>query len=294
MSVKKRRAASSEVSREKKLGGHQNERDFADLIGGQRIIGTKKGDVVDPQGRKYSVKSGKKWQVFLYSYDRILQSNYLNVLTPCLEAFTTDAEKYFADRELCLQYKESYIAKHGREKAKTLKNEDIKKNFPNNEYIKSKDKLAQSTLIVCENLKSKSNRRKFLQEAIFNGAEVDFLAIKDDTFKRDGLYRVYERDEVLSILSSELSPGISNAGNVPEDYNVSGQKTLLRYKTSSGIEKNIVEIEIRNDSVQHFREVRFNMYSKDTLILLEKHLGKHSTKSLGDGVFALGCAASKL
>lgn len=292
MSVKKRRGASSEISREKKLGGHQNEHDFAELIGGQRIVGTKKGDVLDSQGYKYSVKSGKKWQIFLYSYDRILQSNFLNMLTPCLEAFTTDAELYFADREICLQFKESYIAKHGREKAKILKNEEIKRNFSDNEYIKSKDKLAESTTIVCENLKPTNNRRKFLQEAIFNGVEVDFLAIKDDTFRGDGLYRIYEREEVLSILSSELFPGISNAGNVPEDYNVSGQKTLLRYKTSSGTEKNIVEIEIRNDSIQHFREVRFNMYSKDTLILLEKHLGKKSSKSLGNGVIAVGGAAS--
>jgi|LakMenEpi03Aug12_release.lakeMendotaPanAssembly.Ray.scaffolds.fasta_scaffold490657_1 hypothetical protein len=294
MSVKKRRAASSEISREKKLGGHQNERDFADLIGGQRIVGTKKGDVLDPKGHKYSVKSGKKWQIFLYSYERILQSNFLNILTPCLEAFTTDAELYFTDREICLQYKEAYIAKHGREKAKILKNEEIKKKFSNNEYIKSKDKLAQSTIEVCENLKLTSNRRKFLQEAIFNGMEVSFLAIKDDTFRRDGAYRIYEREEVLSILSSELIPGTSNAGHVPEDYNVSGQKTLLRYKTDSGIEKNIVEIEIRNDSIQHFREVRFNMYSKDTLILLDKHLGKKSSKSLGHGVFALGSASSIL
>ncbi len=291
MSVKKRRAASSETSREKKLGGHQNEQDFADLIGGQRIVGTKKGDVNDPQGRKYSVKSGKKWQIFLYSYERILKSNFLNVLTPCLEAFTTDAELYFVDREICLRYKESYIEKHGREKAKILKNEDIKKKFSNNEYIKSKDKLAISTLTVCENLKQASNRRNFLQEAIFNGEEVDFLAVKDDSFRCDGSYRVYQRDEVLSILSSELIPGVSNAGNVPEDYNVGGQKTLLRYKTISGTEKNIVEIEIRNDSVQHYREVRFNMYSKDTLILLDKHLGAKPSKSLGKGVLAIGSAA---
>ena len=43
MPVKKRRAASTKVSREKKLTGHQNEFDYADMISGERIKGTKKG-----------------------------------------------------------------------------------------------------------------------------------------------------------------------------------------------------------------------------------------------------------
>ena len=45
------------------------------------------------------------------------------------------------------------------------------------------------------------------------------------------------------------------------------QKTIFKY-INNGKLKNIVEIEIRNDSKNHYRQVRFNMYSKDALSLL--------------------------
>ena len=64
MPINRRRAASSEISSEKKLGGHRNEDEFASLIGGGVIKGTQKGDVEDKDGLLYSVKSGKKWQIF--------------------------------------------------------------------------------------------------------------------------------------------------------------------------------------------------------------------------------------
>ncbi len=292
MAIKKRRAASSETSREKKLGGHQNEHDYADLIGGERIKGTQKGDVEDLNGNLHSVKSGKKWQIFLYSYDRILESKHLKILSPCLDAFTIDSEKYFTDRELCLEFKESYIKKHGRSKAKVLPNSEIKDRFKENSYVDAKDRLSIATQSVCENLISKKALRNFLGEAIFNGVEVKFLAIKDDTLRCDGVFRVYEREQVLKILTEELFPLVSNAGKVPEDYNVAGQKTRLCYKTEQGADRNIVEIEIRNDSPVHYREVRFNMKSKDTLKLLKKHIDDRTAKKIGQNVLALGNAAT--
>jgi hypothetical protein len=73
-------------------------------------------------------------------------------------------------------------------------------------------------------------------------------------------------------------PSTSNAGLVPEDFNVAGQKTLLVYETRPDTTKNIVEIEIRNDSETHYRQVRFNMKSKDALVLLVGNLQEKSAK----------------
>ena len=57
----------------------------------------------------------------------------------------------------------------------------------------------------------------------------------------------------------------SVAGNIPTDLNIEGQKVLFRYKT------NVVEIEIRNDSIRHFKQVRFNMLREKALeLILEK------------------------
>jgi hypothetical protein len=135
--------------------------------------------------------------------------------------------------------------------------------------------------------------REFLMEALFNNQEVDFLAIRDDTYIKDKKFRIFEREEVIEILSRRLEPSVSQAGKVPEDYNVASQKTLLCYKKENGKNKNIVEIEIRNDSSTHYRQVRFNMYSRDTLYLLLRELDKKPSMEINESVIAYGKALSK-
>ena len=288
MPINRRRAASSEISSEKKLGGHRNEDEFASLINGVVIKGTQKGDVEDQKGFLYSVKSGKKWQVFLYGFERINSSKHLQVLQPCLEAFPKQSNIYFKDRTSVIEFKENYVKKHGREKAKKLSNGEVVDTLGKNEYVTSKNKLAKATDEVCKMLKDKSFLQDFLDEALFNNKEVSYLAIKDTTFRKDDAYKVFTRKDVLEILSSELFPATSKAGNVPEDFNVSGQKTLLCYKTKNGTQKNIVEIEIRNDSETHYRQVRFNMYSRDALTLLLNKLEKNSKVMAGKKLLYFG------
>lgn len=288
MTINRRRAASSEISSEKKLGGHRNEDEFADLIRGKVIKGTQKGDVQDQKGLLYSVKSGKKWQVFLYGFERINNSKYLQILKPCLEAFPKDSNKYFDDRIRVIEFKENYVKKHGREKAKFLSNDKVIEVLGKNEYINSKNELAKATTAVSKELKNKSFLQEFLDEALFNNKEVSYLAIKDTTYLNDDSYKVFARKDVLNILSSALFPATSKAGNVPEDYNVSGQKTLLQYHLTNGELKNIVEIEIRNDSESHYRQVRFNMYSRDVLTLLLNKLHKNSKPIPGKKILYYG------
>ena len=294
MTINRRRAPSSEISSEKKLGGHQRERIYATLIGGERLGGTQKGDVKDKNGNLHSVKSGKKWQVFLYVYNRISKSNYLNILLPCQKAFPEDYEQYSEDRTKCIAFKEEYIKNHGRDAATHLSNDDVAKHMGANTYMESKNRLEKATISVCNALKDKDRLRNFLGEALFNNAEVSFLAIKDSTYKKDGLFKVFAKEDVLDILSAKLLPAVSTAGRVPEDYNIAGQKTLLRYKTTSGKLKNIVEIEIRNDSTSKYRLVRFNMYSKDTLFLLLDSQPRIPVKYLCKHVVAHGQATETL
>ena len=285
MTINRRRAPSSSISREKKISGHLRESDYATLIDGVAISGVQKADVKDKFGRLHSVKSGKKWQVFLYGYERISKSKHLEILKLCLDSFPTDSQKYFRDRTKCIKFKEDYVRENGKDKAKNLSNEIISKELGVNEYINSKNKLATHTLTVKNQLKDKKKLRLFLNEALFNNDEVHYLSIKDLT---DSKFKVFFREDILDILTQQIFPEVSKAGNVPEDFNVAAQKTLLRYKKKNGKSKNIAEIEIRNDSDIHYRQVRFNMYSRDALSLLLDASNKLSSKKHKDEVVLYG------
>jgi hypothetical protein len=288
MAINRRRAPSRKKSQEKKREGHSNEAKYAELISGDTIAGTQKGDVRDSSGNQHSVKSGKKWQVFLYSQKRIAESKHLSVLKPCLDAFTKDYNQYVYGRTKCIELKEFLVKERGREYVAGMPNDEIKARLGPNEYIVAKERLAQATRNVARRLEYKPFLKDFLEEALFNGTEVSYLAVKDDA-----LFRVFAREDVLSVLSANLMPANSRAGRVAEDYNVDGQKVLLRY-TAGAKDKNIVEIEIRNDSKQHYREVRFNMYSNDFLVLLLGSKVASETRDHGLGVRLYGAAVSAL
>lgn len=297
LKINRRRAPSSETSREKKLGGHENESIYAQLIEAEVVKGTNKTDVIDLQGRRHSVKSGLKWQIFLYSHDRIASSKYLKILLPCVDAFPENWDKYDRDRTICIAYKEEYVRKHGREKAKKLQNSEVATKLGKNLYMQAKEDLALATHSVAKRLRDKDFLQKFLAEAIFNNEEVSFLAIKDVSFKRDDRFKVFTKEDVLRVLSDNLLPTTSKAGLVPEDYNVAGQKTLLRYERTSGENvrlQNIVEIEIRNESKTKYRLVRFNMKSRDTLHLLSNAFKGGIPSDLNDQVLLHGNAAREL
>ena len=95
-----------EVASGKKLQGHTNEEIFSDFISGTVVGGkTEKTDVVDSEGRRYSVKGGEYWQVFLYTRDRLVQNtgfhdigNIGNLMIDCLDAFPDDRDDYLADK----------------------------------------------------------------------------------------------------------------------------------------------------------------------------------------------------
>ena len=268
MGINRRRAPSSDVSREKKLSGHKVESIVAELIGGEVVKGIKKADFIDTNNNVYSIKSGKKWQIFLYSNDRIANSKYLKILKLCLDAFPNDYKSYLKDRETCISFKENYKREHGNEEAKLLSNKTLKSILGQNSYMDSKKNLREATPIVVSFLNDKENLKNFLNEAIFNIDEVSFLIIQDNTFRKDKCFHVFSKETVLKILCREIFGNISSAGSTPIDYNVPGQKVIFQYFKNDGKSKNIIEIEVRNDSESKYKSIRFNMYSQDTLFLL--------------------------
>ncbi len=288
MNINRRRAPSKAISSKKKIQGHKNEAIFSNLINGQVLKGTKKGDVKDKNESLHSVKSSKKWQIFLYSCSRISQCLHLKILKNCQESFPENYNAYLIDREKCISFKENYIEKNGRKIAKTLSNEEVSKNIGKNLYVSSKYLLRENTKKVSEILKDKKILKSFYNEALFNNDEVNYLTIKDNENVKD-IFKIFDKDDVLNILTENTFPSISKAGRVPEDFNVEGQKVLLCYRKDSKKLKIIVEIEVRNDSESKYRSIRFNMYSKDALFLFEGL----SKLQLNDNLFVYGKAIDK-
>lgn len=280
MPINRRRAPSSKISSEKKRDGHTNEVIFASLIKGEVIKGTQKGDVKDSFNNSYSIKGGKKWQIFLYTRKRIEESIYLNILKPCIDSFPNDYKKYLKDRVACISLKEKYISENGREAGKLLTNEKLIKELGENVYFSSKILLNKNNNIISRKLLNKDVLKNFYNEALFNNNEVKFLTIKDHRIKDHHVFKIFTKDDVLNILTEKTFPQISKAGRVPEDLNIEGQKILLCYKKDNGVFKNIVEIEVRNESEDKYRLLRFNMYSKDTLDLLETLTKKSINRSI--------------
>lgn len=124
--------------------------------------------------------------------------------------------------------------------------------------IAAKERLRIPMVKLAEKLKERSRLKAFLNKSLFNGGEVNYL-----TVKQGGVFHVFLNRDVIDALGDNLevcnSRAIS-AGQMPE------QKVLLRYNG-----KNLGELEMRNDSEIHYREVRFNMIKPKAMeVLFEK------------------------
>lgn len=117
-----------------------------------------------------------------------------------------------------------------------------------------------------------------LDKSIFNGGEVDYLTVKNDS-----IFHVFLNKDVLDTLSSNLEVCNSKARRKGE---FSEQKVLFRYKG-----KNAGEIEIRTDSPSHYREIKFSLTKPKTLEIFFERVP--FIKKYNDFVFVYGNAARK-
>lgn len=141
--------------------------------------------------------------------------------------------------------------------------------------VVAKERLRVPMVKLAEKLKEVSRLKAFLNKSLFNGGEVNYL-----TVKQDGVFHIFLNKDVVDALGDSLEVCNSRAiaaGQMPE------QKVLLRYNG-----KNLGELEMRNDSEIHYREVRFNMIKPKVMELLFTKIPM--TKKLNDKVLIYGNA----
>ena len=232
-----KRAMTTTQARKKKTEGHINERHFAGIIGGKVVKGTHKNDVIDQQSNNHSVKGGRYWQIFLYRKSRLLTNTEFqsigrvaNLMVTCLDVFPEKRKDYEADK------------------------------------VHFKTLLRAPMRDLYEEIRKPNIFPELLSKAIFNGKEVDYLSILTPCMS-NGLsvsekrYHIFTRNDVVSLLSTHLEIGNSRAikkGDIPE------QKVIFRYAG-----RNIGEIEIRNESDKHYKEMKWRFEACGVFALLD-------------------------
>ncbi len=242
-----KRAMSSEAAAFVKQKGHEREREFAHLIGlDESYKNDKKAkkDVIDFNGDGHSVKGGAWWQIFLYSPSRI-QSDYGFL------AMNGVGELILACLNAFPQERSEYL----RDK---------------NRY---KTALQTPMRALKERLCEQKRLKAFLSKAIFNSGEVQFLTV----FARDGgEICVFYFEDVVEILAQFLNVQNSVARRVGE---FEAQKVLFKL---NGV--NVGEIELRNDSNTHYREIKFRFNAHKITALLREKIATFDCPSTINGV----------
>lgn len=138
---------------------------------------------------------------------------------------------------------------------------DCINSFPSNFYdyqknkTEAKEKLRPHMVALADKLKDKYRLKAFISKSMFNDGEVNCLTVYDNN-----KFHVFWGKEVEQVMINNLEVTNSQArqaGQFPE------QKVILRYAGT-----NLGEIEMRNDTVIHYREIRFNMIKQKAMKLL--------------------------
>lgn len=157
--------------------------------------------------------------------------------------------------------------------------------FPENrnEYLKNKrvykEKLQEPMRELCQRLKEKRLLAAFIDKSMFNSGEVNFFVIKEG-----GIFHVFWSREVVDTLTGSFEVENSKARRKGE---FDDQKVVFKV---SG--KTCGEIEMRNDSEIHYREVKFWLDKKLTFNLLTSQITR--SQNLNERIILYGKAINKL
>jgi hypothetical protein len=250
----KKKAMTSEKASYVKRKGHEDAREFAEVLG----IGKEyksdpqaKKDVIDSEGHSYSVKSGeKKWQIFLYGKTRF-EKDYTyrgmngigDLFLQCIESFPESMDDYLKNKRL---YKE---------------------------------RLQKPMRELCSKLKDKRLLAAFIDKSMFNSGEVDFLVIKEEN-----KFHVFWSREVVDILAKSYEVENSKARSKNQ---IDAQKVVFKVAG-----KTHGEIEMRNDSEVHYREVKFWLDKRLTFGLLTSKI--EESQEFNRRIIIYGGAIKKL
>ena len=127
------------------------------------------------------------------------------------------------------------------------------------DYADNKDAAKERLKVPMRELKDRFQRkallRAFLRKSIFNGGEVDYLTVKDGDH-----FHVFWCDDVIHAMADSFTVK-NSAARTGEQFD--DQKVLFCHQ-----ERNVGELEMRNDSAQHYGEVRFNINKPPCMELL--------------------------
>jgi len=157
--------------------------------------------------------------------------------------------------------------------------------FPENrsEYLKNKktykEKLQEPMRELCQRLKEKRLLAAFIDKSMFNSGEVDFFVIKEGE-----IFHVFWSREVVDTLTDNFEVENSKARGRGQ---FDDQKVVFKV---SG--KTCGEIEMRNDSEVHYREVKFWLDKKLTFDLLTSQITRK--RKLSERITLYGKAINKL
>ncbi len=156
---------------------------------------------------------------------------------------------------------------------------DCIKAFPDTyeEYVnnktEAKEKLRPHMVSFAEKLKDKIRLCAFIGKSMFNGGEVNYLTVYDKN-----IFHVFWGKEVMNVMADNLDVTNSQArqqGQFPE------QKVIFKFEGT-----NLAELEMRNDSPGHYREIRFNMVKPKAMKLLFSKITL--TKNYNENVILYG------
>jgi hypothetical protein len=142
----------------------------------------------------------------------------------------------------------------------------------------AKERLRRPMRKLAELLQDKRILRAFLNASLFNAGEVDYL-----TVKHEGVFHIFLNKDVIKVFNDNLEVCNSRAltmGQIPE------QKVLFRYNR-----QNLGELEMRNDSATHYRQIRFNMLKPKVMALFFEKLPL--TSRFNDKVWVYGNAIKR-
>lgn len=155
--------------------------------------------------------------------------------------------------------------------------EDRKDYIKNKIYYKNCLKNPMEKL--CNELQNKDILSAFLNKSIFNSGEVHFLVVKDGK-----LFHVFWQKDVIDILKTNYTVENSKARNKNQ---IDKQKVVFKVNG-----KTHGEIEIRNDSNIHYREVKFWLDKVKTLNLLQNSI--QPKEIINKNIILYGTAIRKL
>jgi len=158
--------------------------------------------------------------------------------------------------------------------------------FPSSrdKYLLNKIKFKELLTIAMKNLSKYLNKGQnkiiFFKKAFLNNGEVDYLTIKENH-----QFHVFDGYEAIEALDNSTTISNSKAKRIGQ---MDAQKVIF-ILINKGV--TIGEIELRNDSDVHYREIKFWMSREKTLNLLKNKINKIKIKY--NNVLVHGRAISK-